>query len=677
MVSPVNKNGGEINGIDGVVPNEGLPEGGMVQASEDGNAITYVSLIAFPGSKEGDPLGAPLASQYLTSRQPGGWLTQNITPSTTSKNYSIVGAGAPYRAFSSDLSQGLMLAGQRPLETPPLTRDAPARYQNFYTRDLSSGAFTALVKSAPSESPEEFKLEVRGTSANGQHSVFETTGALSPNASHQGEGNLYEWIDGRFEPINVPPGGSGQTSAGESLLGSRFNEGRTISEDGSRVVWTQFAARKLFVTEGIGTEHAEPVQIDVPQGGVDQGGDGEFRTASDDDTRIFFTDSRRLTPGSTAGDNPNQQDLYEFDLAQHKLTDLTIDPIDEGGAAVRGVLGASADGSYVYFVAEGALPGTAGEAAHNNLYVWHEGAVRLIAELAEKDSSGVNREPTFAHDWAPSNALRTARVSPDGRHLLFMSQESLTGYDNRDIATGHPDEEVFLYDAETGHMKCISCNPSGSRPVGPSGFPGGTASRIVPEEGTYEPRVLSEGADRVFFDSRDALVPQDDNGAQDVYQWEQDATGTCTQPEGCVSLLSGGTSTSDSSLVDASVNGNDVFFVTRAQLVGSDTDSLRDLYDDRVGGGLAEPAAPAAPCEGEECLAASTPPKTPGSLPSATYSGAGNIPPTSSPPSKPPSAAQLRAAKLAKALRACKRKRSRHARSTCEKQAHRTYGKRH
>ena len=41
--------------------------------------------------------------------------------------------------------------------------------------------------------------------------------------------------------------------------------------------------------------------------------------------------------------------------------------------------------------------------------------------------------------------------------------------------------------------------------------------------------------------------------------------------------------------VDASASGNDAFFLTREQLVGIDTDDQIDLYDARVGGGLAEP----------------------------------------------------------------------------------------
>jgi hypothetical protein len=61
MVSPLDKNGAEIRGI------KGDNGGGVVQASSDGEKITYVSLGSFA-----EPLGAPIGSQYVASRESGG-----------------------------------------------------------------------------------------------------------------------------------------------------------------------------------------------------------------------------------------------------------------------------------------------------------------------------------------------------------------------------------------------------------------------------------------------------------------------------------------------------------------------------------------------------------------------------------------------------------------------------
>ena len=375
-------------------------------------------------------------------------------------------------------------------------------------------------------------------------------------------------------------------------------------------------------------------------------------TASVTGAKVFFTDRERLTPDSTAGGIRAHQDLYLFNVETNKLEDITVDTADADGASVIGVLGASEDGSYIYFVATGALSDTHAVMGHDNLYMWHEGTISFIGPLSSDDSghSGFH-EPVVAHDWDTSAGDRTARVTADGRHLLFMSDARLTSYDNRDAETGEPDEEVYLYDAPSGSLSCVSCNPSGARPVGSSGFPGGTPLRTADELGTYQPRVLSEDGSRVFFDSRDALVAQDTNGVQDVYEWEGDGAGTCSRSEGCVFLLSGAASTSAASFVDASADGDDVFFVTRAELVAQDTDQLRDLYDARIPHVPGEevafpPPIVTQPCEGEACLPSALAVTQDGALGSATFDGVGNL---SSVSSKP--AARVKTKKRSKSKR--------------------------
>ncbi len=54
-----------------------------------------------------------------------------------------------------------------------------------------------------------------------------------------------------------------------------------------------------------------------------------------------------------------------------------------------------------------------------------------------------------------------------------------------------------------------------------------------------------------------------------------------------VSDLIGPRARTSPSFADASASGNDVFFFTDQPLVGQDQDSLVDVYDARVGGGIA------------------------------------------------------------------------------------------
>lgn len=688
MVSLLEKNGGEINGIDGATPDNGLPEGGVVQASAVGDSITYLSLLAFPDSSGSEPLGAPIASQYLSTRGPTSWSTHDITAAVNSKTYPPAGSGAPYKAFSSDLSIGLMLNGEAPAENPvpPLAPGAflpPPGYQNYYSRNNASGKFEAMLTSAPSEEPSVFFLELLGVTPDLGHVVVGTPAALAPVVTPQAEGNLYEWASGKphsLRPINILPGVANltETASGISQLGMGHNEDRTISADGSRVFWSQESVRTLFVRENIGqpqspidgagrcavlgdacTVQVDATKIAEPKEPKEEGGFGVFREASVSGSKVFFTDRRRLTPDSTAGTH-QREDLYLFDVDTGRLTDLTVDNGGEG-ASVIGVLGASEDGSYIYFIAEGALPGTGATASGENLYVWHgsgasEGTTRFIATLSSNDSGHTGfHDPGIAHDWALSTGERTTRVGDSGQRLVFMSSATLTGYDNRDAVTGRSDEEVYLYDASSNVLTCVSCNPGGLPPHGPSGVPGGTAWQAVGEKGTYQSRALSDDGSRVFFDGTDALVPQDTNGAQDVYEWEQDGAGTCQRIAGCIYLLSGAADTSEASFVDASANGNDAFFITRAQLVGQDLDQLRDLYDARVDGGFASPRGTPPTCEGESCLPPSSSLPSLGSPISATFVGVGNLV-----PSRP--ATQAKPKKLSKPKKPRKRAGKKHGR---------------
>jgi hypothetical protein len=205
--------------------------------------------------------------------------------------------------------------------------------------------------------------------------------------------------------------------------------------------------------------------------------------------------------------------------------------------------------------------------------VVHDNTITFIATLSGSDNN----------DWTQSFANRTAKVTPNGEHVVFTSDVSLTGYDNVDANTGNPDNEIFVYDLVAGHLSCASCNPSGERPIGPSSIP----SEINP---SYVPRSISDNGVQVFFDSNDALLPGDTNGQQDVYEYEN----------GKVYLISSGSSDDISGFTDASANGANVFFTTRAQLVPQDQDNNSDMYDARVAGGFPS-AAPTVPCSGEAC----------------------------------------------------------------------------
>ncbi|HEX3042035.1 MAG TPA: fibronectin type III domain-containing protein [Solirubrobacterales bacterium] len=351
-----------------------------------------------------------------------------------------------------------------------------------------------------------------------------------------------------------------------------------------------------------------------------------------------------------ASANPGN-DLYRFEAASRTLTDLTPDPNGDGGD-VQGILGSSDDGSYLYFVANGVF-GSASEVGNCrlksganfegacNLYVDHEGRVSFISRLSA-GAAGDQRNWFAASDTERGKESRIARVSPDGRTLLFRSAEKLTSYES----AGTPEFYRYRY-GDPGSIQCVTCNPTGA--VSP--LEGPTLSSINLGTGVGQSaaasalsRNLSADGDRVFFETSEALVPADINGregcpevgtntrvgsCQDVYEWEAEGSGSCESTEqngGCLYLLSSGTSPDPSFFADASVNGDSAFIFTRSRLVPQDEDSLQDVYGVRVGGGLPlqNQPPPPVPCEGEACKGAAVASPAPASPATTNVSGSGN-----------------------------------------------------
>jgi hypothetical protein len=149
----------------------------------------------------------------------------------------------------------------------------------------------------------------------------------------------------------------------------------------------------------------------------------------------------------------------------------------------------------------------------------------------------------------------------------------------------------------------------------------------------YQPRAVLDNG-RIFFNSAQPLVTNDSNGTWDVYQYEPFDTGSCDTAaasgtiaiaeEGCVGLISSGTDDQPSIFMDASADGEDLFFATSAPLSALDNDKIPDVYDARVGGISPEAPPQPQPCVGEACQPSSTPPAdTPPN--SAGFNGPGNV----------------------------------------------------
>jgi len=744
LVSPPNKHGALI---------QSLAHEGSIQAAEAGGGITYGTNVPTEAEPAGYGNTVGLFVQTVSSRGAQGWSTHTIA---TPHNSSTGGFSLPeYEIFTGDLSLGLaypvqnldetLLSSEASEPTPYIRRealcDAPASASECYLPLLTGKEGFADVPPGTKFGPTtegaifgiEAKVKVAGVTPDLRHVVLSSakvalTATPIPNTTE-----IYEWSAGvpaseALQLVSVLPASEGGGPApGFSTVG--VNPGNdwsgvrhSISNDGSRIFWVTSPSEghHLYMRD---TARGETVKLDVQQPGVPNGGTpyAEFQIASEDGSRVFFTDAdqeQRLTPNSGS----QGYDMYECEIVEEAgklkcdLTDVTPETGGQSAEVQNLVLGASEDASYVYFVANGVLGNgaeqgaTQGTCASNapssatcNLYVYHDGAVRFVATLSNDDEN----------DWAEQNYYArvlgriTARVSPNGRYVAFMSDRSLTGYDNRDAVSGKRDMEVYLYDAASGYLVCTSCNPTGSRPQGVEGnefkprpnivdvnvLKAGeqwVAANLVAGDtlttagGLYEPRALSDGG-RLFFNAGDALVAQDVNGQEDVYQFEPVGVGGCSvasvtfnpKSGGCVGLVSSGTSPEESGFLDASVDGGDVFFLTTSRLTSRDYDTSYDVYDAHECSASVPCVAPSVsspPCSsGDSCKAAPSPqPSIFGAPASATFVGVGNVVGSSSSPVVR-RRSLTRAQKLARALKGCARKPKR-KRTACKRRARKRYG---
>lgn len=673
------------------------------QAAASGDAI--VDEATQPVENESQ--GSGFFDDVLSTRGPSGWSSQTLTAPHNRSAGVFAGVGGEYVDFSEDLSLGILQELGQVTPLSPEASEATPYLRSDYLNGESgqpcrSSCFTPLVTEAntapgiafgtgevngecPSEKARCGPAFVEAT-PDAHHILLGSRVPLTEGPSAAGKGGYrytYIWSAGepaskQLQPVAQLPASEGggvvalqeRTSAAtqspELFHFSLANNGSYFFSSGGH----------LYVHDTAGDES---FRLDIAQGVSEPGsGDAELLYASQDGSMVLFDDSQQLTNAAGGG-------VYECRLAEaggrQACSNLVLTglPAGAGGPfAKEALLGSSADGSYLYFLADGP-----------KLYVDHDDGTEWKQTLvAALDPETSDTERGDSRDWTYSLEARTLRVSPNGEWLAFMSQQSLTGYDNDDIATGLPAQEVYEYNAKTARLVCASCDPSGSRPNGTpynqnemlvgaeEVWPGGTelAADIPPwtrygrdggepanergAEASYQSRYLSDDG-RLFFNSHEGLVPDDVNGQWDVYEYEPEGAGSCgstmssgsvvfrparsfeaegakgEEASGCVGLISSGISPEESAFLDASEGGGNVFFLTQAKLTPQDLDTAFDVYDAHECTSespcLALPAEPVPVCVTEaSCKPSPTPQPSIYGLPSsATFSGPGNAPQSS------------------------------------------------
>jgi len=639
MVSPTDKNQG------------GLDEH-YLAISRDGNAAAYLAPALF-----GEPAGQQgfLAAPYLSRRGPEGWSTANPFPHYCPIDSSSGGQASQGVFLSPSLDQALIRNPESAgCAIPPLDPAAPLApggiTNNLYREDLtaSPAAYDLLAPRLGSGS--NSALVYGGGSDDFSHIVYlsqtnQTDPPDSPATASKFT-RLYEWEEegqgacaqpgGCLALLSKDPAGNPFTTE-SSVPGETTRRGfgaNAVSSNGERIYFQNQGAPdggcgntvacRLYMREGGTTTYKVSTSECTASCGVDSS-PASLVWANPSGDVAFFLSCDKLTdqsapPSGSGSCNRSEVSagakLYRWDLNSppgHRLTDLGADHELADGAQPQALdmIGASDDGNTVFFVAGGQIVSGAPTNPGLKLYRWRwNGGSPTVDYLAPYVSYTVHgREFTESTFFGDSNMSRQhVRVTPDGKYLVVLTALRL------DAAADHDsDTDLYRWDEAEG-WRCVSCQAPGALSAGNVDY-WETATVTDPfNSGLHALQPvysISDDGRKVFFETPDALVPEDVNGeagcpvrtpkeifsggviyaCQDVYEWN----------DGTLSLISSGSDPEGAVLVGATHTGEDVFFLTRKRLVGWDADNGRDLYDARVGGGFPEPAPLPPPCEGEGC----------------------------------------------------------------------------
>jgi len=502
----------------------------------DGRRIVYENLGTLP-----DALGGDVAGQSLATRTETGWQSRSISGAYDVPKFDFVAAFiSSIWAISSDFTAVLKVSS------------APARPEEPEVPRIGLYRWTVDTGLSPLVAGFDVSGDIFGASDDIDRIVFASTEHVVPSDAGRLEGTSVYVAEGTtVKQVDVDTNGQLLSACGSSS----FRPGG-VSSSGDRIYFVNPSSSgacgtpsRIFLRESDGTT-TEVSASQCSGGGCDGAQATAWAGATPSGSAAFFTTAQRLTNA----DENSTRDLYRFDAETGALELVSPGSAGMEGEVSTGRVFTSADGSVVYFYAQGPLlPGEG--VSGSNLYVADQSGIQLVAPVSASD---------------------LLEISADGRFAALSTSAVL------DPADADSQVDVYVFDAESGDLTIASQGPSGGNAAFGATMKS-SVSTLFFENTSRHP--FSNDGSRVVFETAEPLVPEDHNEVLDVYQWHA----------GDLGLISSGTGAIPARFASASPDGETVVFLTAASLLPSDRDGGdRDLYAARPGGGFAEegPAPP-------------------------------------------------------------------------------------
>ena len=401
---------------------------------------------------------------------------------------------------------------------------------------------TNWLSTGPTGGNGAFDASVEGFSDDGSRAFFQTDEQMVA-ADTDSSIDIYERAGATTTLISTGPAG------GNGAFSADFFD---ASKEGSRVVFETNEALVAADTDGGARDVYERVGgttnlVSTGPATTNQNVDAFFAGMSQDGLHVFFMAYEALVAADT---DSGRRDVYERFNGATNL--VSTGPATTNAALEATWGGITPDGSKVYFTTSERLTSDDTDS---------------VSDVYERANAGTTTRISTGSAGGNGNmSAFFAAASIDGERVFFTTSEVLVAADT--------DASRDIYERRAGVTSLISVGPDG-----------GNGSFNVLFGG------ISLDGTRVFFETREALVSGDTDGACpdtsepplyillcfDVYE----RTGGNT-----TWVSSGGNGAHNASFSAISQEGGRVFFDTTEQLLAADLDtSARDVYE-RFGGTL-------------------------------------------------------------------------------------------
>lgn len=304
------------------------------------------------------------------------------------------------------------------------------------------------------------------------------------------------------------------------------------------------------------------------QDGSRWSGSESVGAVSSDGETVFFTTTDRLSPE----DSDLSLDLYERHLDSGQTSLVSVGPTQITSGPVGGTTSRTA--SFAFHASDGywpfqcSLDGGAfrtcrSPARYRGLAVGkHTFGVRAVVEgvpethPAERSLRVVVNRPAGDRYRRVIEGVVFAGSSRDGRVAYFTTRSQLSSADT-DKPDPTSESGLDIYKRAAGRTSLVS--------IGPAGGNDGTPPTL---------RFVSADGSRAIFSTSERLTADDlDDHGVDLFVREGNQTSLISAGPGA------GTGSLSAVFGDASGDGRRVFFTTRERLVPSDTDDFADVYE--------------------------------------------------------------------------------------------------